>query len=72
MARRIRKKDIDQELLATLFTVEHEWKQIRSIIKKSIEPSLDGRYRVEVAKAKYLYLLREVRRRNLNAMQYRD
>jgi len=70
MAKKITKKDIDQELLDALFTVEHEWKQVRSIVDKSIEPTMGGRYWEAVSQAKYLYLLREVRRRNLSAMEY--
>lgn len=70
MARNIKKRDIDNELLDTLFDAEYEWKQIRSIVDQSIEPTMDGKYREAVAQAKYLYLLREARRRKVSAMRY--
>lgn len=71
MARKMKKKDMDQQMLAALFTVETEWKQIQSIVEKSIEPSVDGQFREAVAQAKYLYLLREARRRDLSALNYK-
>lgn len=70
MARNIKKRDIDNELLDTLFDSEYEWKLIRSIVDQSIEPTMHGRYREGVAQAKYLYLLREARRRKISAMRY--
>lgn len=70
MAKKLKKKDIDQEMLNTLFAVEYEWKQMQSIIDKSIEPTIDGSYWLTVAQIKYLYLLREIRRRDLSANQY--
>lgn len=71
MARKVKKRDIDRQLLDALYTVEQEWKQISSIVEKSIEPSMDGKFREAVAQTKYLYLLREARRRNLNALNYK-
>ncbi|MBU5467434.1 YaaL family protein [Virgibacillus sp. MSJ-26] len=71
MARKIKKRDIDRQLLDALYIVEQEWKQISSIVEKSIEPSMDGKFRESIAQAKYLYLLREARHRNLNALNYK-
>ncbi|TQS76383.1 DUF2508 family protein [Ornithinibacillus gellani] len=69
-SRKVKKKDIDQELLAAIFNVEFEWKQIRSIVEKSIEPTVDGQKREAIAQAKYLFLLREARRRKISAIRY--
>lgn len=71
MAKKIKKKDVDEQLLHALYASGEEWKQISSIIERSIEPSMDGQFREAVAQAKYLYLLREARRRNLNALNYK-
>jgi len=68
MAKKIKKKDVDEQLLHALYASGEEWKQISSIVERSIEPSMDGQFREAVAQAKYLYLLREARRRNLNAL----
>jgi len=71
MAKKIKKKDVDEQLLHALYASGEEWKQISSIVERSIEPSMDGQFREAVAQAKYLYLLREARRRNLNALNYK-
>lgn len=70
MAKKIKKKDVDEQLLHALYASGQEWKQISSIVEISIEPSMDGQFREAIAQAKYLYLLREARRRNLNALNY--
>lgn len=70
MAKRIRKQDIDQELLDSIFTLEREWKQIRSIVEKSIEPMETSLCKKSIAEAKYLYLLFEARHRKISAIRY--
>lgn len=70
MAKKVRKKDIDNQLLDAIFTVEAEWKQIRSIVSRSIEPTIDGQNSVALAQAKYLYLLREARHRKISAIRF--
>lgn len=70
MARKLKKKDVEQDLLDTLFSVEYEWKQVRAILDQSVEPSMGGRYSEAVAQAKYLFLLREARRLNLSAIRF--
>lgn len=70
MAKKIKKKEVDEQLLNSIFTLEREWKQIQAIVEKSIEPTMDGMYRQSLAQAKYLYLLREARRRKISAIRY--
>ncbi|SFB31357.1 Protein of unknown function [Lentibacillus halodurans] len=70
MGRKKRKREVDEQLLNSLFTIEHEWKQIQSIVEKSIEPTADGFYKQDLAQAKYLFLLREARRRKISAIRY--
>ncbi|RFA35899.1 hypothetical protein CAI16_06615 [Virgibacillus dokdonensis] len=67
MAKKIKKRDVDRELLNTLKELELEWKQIESIVSKSVEFTLEGNYWERVARAKYMYLLKEARHRNLRA-----
>lgn len=67
MAKKIKKRDVDRELLHTLKELELEWKQIESIVSKSVEFTLEGNYWERVARAKYMYLLKEARHRNLRA-----
>ncbi|MBP1950432.1 YaaL family protein [Virgibacillus litoralis] len=72
MARKSKKmkRTVDEELLDSIFTLEREWKQIKSIVEKSIEPTADGYYRENISQVKYMFLLREARRRKISAIRY--
>ncbi|HLS08960.1 YaaL family protein [Lentibacillus sp.] len=70
MGRKRRKREVDEQLLDSLFLLEHEWKVMQSIVKKSIEPTEEGFYKEGIAQAKYLYLLREARHRKISAIRY--
>ncbi|HLR61170.1 MAG TPA: YaaL family protein [Lentibacillus sp.] len=70
MGKKRRKWEVDEQLLDSLFTLEHEWKEIQSIVKKSIEPTDDGYYKECLAQAKYLFLWREARYRKISAIRY--
>ncbi|MGX4667671.1 YaaL family protein [Cerasibacillus sp. JNUCC 74] len=67
MAKKMKKKDVDEELLDTIKILEREWKHMQSIVSISVEPTLDGHYWEAISRAKYLYLLREARHRRLRA-----
>lgn len=69
MGKKIKKRDIDEQLLAAFFSVEDEWKRIRSIVNQSIEPTMDGKNSEAIARAKYIFLLKEARHRNISAIQ---
>jgi hypothetical protein len=68
MAKKLRKKQVDRELLEAIFSLEQEWKQIQDYSKNSIERTFESRAREQLAQAKYLYLLKEARRRKVNAL----
>ncbi|HEY4599864.1 MAG TPA: YaaL family protein [Cerasibacillus sp.] len=70
MRRKKRKRQVDEQLLGAIFTVEREWKRVQSIVEQSIEPTIDGQNRVAIAQAKYMFLLREAKRRQINALRY--
>lgn len=70
MRRKARKKEIDRNLLGTIYTLQHEWQRIQSIVEDSIEPTERSLHQEKLAKAKYLFLLREARERNLSARRY--
>ncbi|MUK88100.1 DUF2508 family protein [Ornithinibacillus sp. L9] len=65
-----KKREVDELLLDSLFTVEREWKQIKSIVDKSIDPTIEGKNSERLAQAKYLFLLREARERKISAIRY--
>lgn len=70
MRKRAKKREVDEHLLDTIFKLKHEWQQIQSIVEKSIEPADSSVYQQNLAQAKYLFLLREARHRNLSARRY--
>ncbi|WP_053217675.1 YaaL family protein [Virgibacillus senegalensis] len=67
--KKIKKSQIDEQLLDDIFHSKEEWKNIKSIIERSVEPSEYGIYELTVAEAKYFYLLREARVRKVSAMR---
>lgn len=71
MRKRVKKKHIDQALLEALFQIEREWKQQKSIVDKSIEPSDFNLYFLGVSQAKYMLLIREAKIRKVTAFNYR-
>lgn len=70
MRKKGNKRDMDKQLLNAIFTVESEWKQIQSIVDESIDPSDMSLYRVSLEQAKYMFLLKEARHRNISAVRY--
>jgi len=70
MRKKARKLEIDRQLLDTIYKVQYEWQQIESIVESSVEPSSEIIYTQNLAQAKYLFLLREARHRNVSANRY--
>ena len=71
MTKRLKKREIDAHLLNTINKLKDEWQQIQSIVEKSIDPADSSLYQQSLARAKYLFLLREARHRNLSAKRYK-
>ncbi|MFC2948801.1 YaaL family protein [Virgibacillus sediminis] len=69
MGKKIRKRDVDSQLLEAIFSVEKEWKDVESMVERSIEPSYNSRQLTALARARYMFLLREARHRKLSAMK---
>lgn len=69
MARRVKKQHIDIELLDAIFALEKDWKQIQEIGAQSIERTGESRSIETLARARYLFLLREARHRNVSALR---
>lgn len=70
MRRKSRKKEIDEQLLDAIVVMKQEWQDIQSIVEKSIEPTDEVIYKQLLAQAKYLFLLREARKRKLSAIRF--
>ena len=70
MRRKAKKKEVDLELLHTIYELQWEWKQIQNMVDNSIEPMEESLYKQSIAQSKYLFLLREARYRKLSAIRY--
>ncbi|MFC3883420.1 YaaL family protein [Bacillus songklensis] len=60
------KKEFDEQLLTTFINVKNDWLKQTNLIEKSVDPSDEVLLSVKVAKAKYLYLLKEAKKRNIS------
>ncbi|MGM8365497.1 YaaL family protein [Virgibacillus sp. W0181] len=70
MSKKVKKTDVDKQLLYAIITVEAEWKKMQSIIDQSIDPVDSSLHRVSFEQAKYMFLLREARHRKVSAIRY--
>ncbi|MCT2536981.1 YaaL family protein [Aquibacillus koreensis] len=68
-SKKIKREEVDEQLLDTIFTLKSEWMNLKSIIERSFEPSEIGLYDLSVAEAKYFFLLREARHRKISALR---
>jgi len=60
----------DQSLLDALFEVEAEWKKLRHIMDNSIDPLMETEQKLKLVEAKYMFLLREAKYRNVSMLRY--
>ena len=58
------KQKYDQKLMTTIEANKETWKNQKSILEKSLDPSEDVICKMKMEEAKYLFLLREVRIRH--------
>jgi len=70
MRRKKIKREMDRALLDAVFIHEAEWKNLQSIVEKSIEPLDESRFKLKLAQAKYMYLLREAKYRKISYLRY--
>lgn len=67
LGRKLKKQEVDKDLLQEIYHLKNEWTKIKDIIERSVEPSEIGLFELKVAEAKYFYLLREARYRGISA-----
>lgn len=68
--KKLKKKYVDKHLLETIYALQWEWKRRDMIVENSVEASDTSLYNRSLAQAKYLFLLREARHRQINAAEY--
>lgn len=69
-ARQAKKQELNEQLLATIYQVQSEWKKLHSIIESSIDPDEKLVNQEKTEQLKYLYLLKEARHRDVKAVRY--
>ncbi|WP_110114898.1 YaaL family protein [Bacillus sp. CGMCC 1.16541] len=59
------RKEFDAQLLETFIQAKDDWSKKTDIINRSVDPSDEVIVSGKIAKAKYLYLLKEAKYRNI-------
>jgi hypothetical protein len=59
------KKSGDQQLLKSLDELKSLWMHQKDIVERSVEPSEEVLYKLKLAEAKYFFLLKEAKKRNV-------
>lgn len=70
MSRKKWQKEADQALLEAIFKVEAEWKYLQQLVEKSVEPAFETGDKLKLAEAKYMFLLKEAKHRNISLLRY--
>jgi hypothetical protein len=55
----------DQQLVQNLLNMKKEWNRQKQLVDKSVEPSSQVLYELKIAEAKYFFLLKEAKNRNI-------
>jgi len=60
------RKDYDQRLIGLMTDIKKDWDQQKEILRLSYEQNDELAYRTLLAKAKYIFLLREAKERKIS------
>lgn len=61
------RKEFNQKLLEQLSGLKNSWDNQRSLVERSFDPSREAISQAKLAEAKYFYLFKEAKRRNVKA-----
>lgn len=61
------RKEFDEKLLNQLDQLRNDWNNQKSLIEKSFDPSDDVICQAKLTEAKYFYLFKEAKKRNINS-----
>jgi hypothetical protein len=64
------RNEANERLLNSIETIRTEWLTKKDLIENSVEPSEQVLYEVKLAKAKYFFLLREAKIRNIRTRSF--
>lgn len=60
------RKEYNEKLLVLLESLKDQWTQKKTITEKGFEPSPEVIHQLKISEAKYFYMLREAKRRNIS------
>ncbi|MEH7098364.1 YaaL family protein [Neobacillus vireti] len=63
------RKEYDEKLLAQLNRYKINWQQEKLLLEKSFDPSEEVICQTKIAEAKYIFLLREAKQRNVTILK---
>jgi len=63
------RKEYDEKLLFQLNKFKEHWQQEKLLLEKSFDPSDEVICQTKIAEAKYIFLLREAKHRNVTLMR---
>jgi len=63
------RKEYDEKLLMQLNRFKVHWQQEKLLLEKSFDPSEEVICQTKIAEAKYIFLLREAKQRNVTLMR---
>ena len=63
------RKEYDEKLLAQLNRYKIHWQQEKQLLEKSFDPSEEVICQTKIAEAKYIFLLREAKQRNVTILK---
>ncbi|MBM7656461.1 YaaL family protein [Neobacillus cucumis] len=63
------RKEYDEKLLTQLNRYKINWQQEKQLLEKSFDPSEEVICQTKIAEAKYIFLLREAKERNVTILK---
>nr|WP_263323962.1 YaaL family protein [Neobacillus sp. Marseille-Q6967] len=60
------RKEFDEKLLTQLLEYKEYWQSQKQLLDKSFDPSEEAICQTKIAEAKYIFLLKEAKHRNLS------
>ncbi|WP_160726178.1 YaaL family protein [Bacillus sp. USDA818B3_A] len=63
------RKEYDEKLLAQLNRYKIHWQQEKQLLERSFDPSEEVICQTKIAEAKYIFLLREAKQRNVTVFK---
>ncbi|WP_243293077.1 YaaL family protein [Bacillus sp. FJAT-47783] len=64
------KKKYNEQLMKTIIQLKEDWNRKRDLVEKSVEPSPEVLYDLKLAEAKYFFLLREAKKRQVTIKKF--